>query len=160
MPEAKISKTYVRPDNSAVITCPYCSRQKTLQVTSLKQHKSKIKIKCACKNVFIAILEFRKRVRKRTNLTGTYINHTQKKCCGKITLKNISVSGLEFSTMDLQNFNVDDEVTVEFSLDDDHRTKVSKDVIVREVRKFSVGCEFTESADFAFDGPLASYVSS
>lgn len=160
MPEAKISKTYVRPDNTAVINCPHCGRQKTVQVDSFKGSKSSLRIKCGCKNVFTVNLEFRKRVRKRTTLKGTYINHSQQNSRGNIVVKNISVTGLEFSSLDVHNFKVDDELTVEFTLNDEQRSEIKKDVIVRNVRKNSVGCEFERSGDFAFDGPLGFYVMS
>ena len=160
MPEGQKSKTYVRPDNTAVITCPHCGFQKSVPVESYKGSKSRLKIKCGCKNVFTVNLEFRKRVRKRTSLKGTYVNHSQKNKRGSITVKNISVDGLEFSSMDVQTFEVDDELTVEFTLDDDQRSEITKEVIVRDVRKTSVGCEFERSGEFAFDGPLGFYIMS
>ena len=160
MPEAKSVKTYVRPDNTAAINCPHCGRQKSIQVESFKGSKSRIKIKCGCKNVFIVNLEFRKRVRKRTNLRGTYINHSQKSIHGNIVIKNISVNGLEFSSMDVHTFKEGDELTVEFALDDEQQAEITKDVIVMDVRKNSVGCLFERSGDLAFDGPLGFYIMS
>jgi hypothetical protein len=160
MPEGKISKTYVRPDNTAVISCPHCGLQKSVPVDSFKGSKSTVKIKCGCKNVFTVNLEFRKRVRKRTSLRGSYTNHSQLNKRGSITVKNISVDGLEFSSMDVQSFRVDDELTVEFTLDDEQRSEITKGVIVRDVRKSTVGCEFERSGEFAFDGPLGFYIMS
>ena len=160
MSEAKSVKTYVRPDNTAAITCPHCGRQKTVQVDAFRGSKSTVKIKCGCKNIFTANLEFRKRVRKRTNLRGTYINNSQNNRRGNIVVRNISVNGLEFSSLDVINFKVDDELTVTFTLDDEQRSEITKDVIVRDVRKTSIGCEFERSGEFAFDGPLGFYIMS
>lgn len=156
----KKNKTYVRPDNTAVITCPHCGRQKEIPVESYKGKKIQLKIKCGCKNTFSINLEFRKRIRKRANLRGTYVNHSQRGSRGNLVVKNISVSGLEFSTVDAQRFEVDDELTVEFTLDDEQRSLISKEVIVRDVRKNSVGCEFERSGEYAFDGPLGFYIMS
>ena len=160
MPEAKPAKTYIRPDKTAVISCPHCGRQKTLQVDSFKVHKSKLKIKCGCKNIFTVNLEFRTRVRKRTNLRGSYVNHSQKGLRGDIKVINISVSGLEFTCLEAQSFKVDDELTLEFTLDDEHRDEISKEAVVRNVHTKSVGCEFAGSGEFAFDGPLGFYIMS
>ena len=121
-------------------TCPHCSRQKSIQVDSFKGSKSTIKIKCGCKNVFTVNLEFRKRVRKNTHLRGTYVNHSQKGARGDIVVKNVSVSGLEFSTYDVNPFEIEDELTVEFNLDDEQHSEITKDVIVRDVRQKSFGC--------------------
>jgi len=160
MPPAKVSKTYIRPDNTAVISCPHCGRQETIHADSLKHHKSKLKIKCACKNIFTVDLEFRKRVRKPTSLKGTYQNHSQKNRRGNIRVKNISVSGLEFSTLDIANFKEGDELTLYFNLDDEHRSEIRKEATVRAVRTATVGCEFVGSGNLAFDGPLGLYVMS
>jgi hypothetical protein len=160
MTKAKAAKIYVRPDNTAAIKCPHCGAQKTIPVDSYKGSKSSLKIKCACKNIFAVNLEFRKKVRKRTNLRGTYSNQSQRGHRGNIAIKNISVSGLEFSSMDVHNIKVDDELTVKFSLDDEHRSEIIKDVIVMDVRKNSVGCKFEKSGEFAFDGPLGFYIMS
>lgn len=160
MSKTNISKTFVRPDNTAVINCPHCGHQKTVTVDTYKGNKSHLKIKCACKKVFTVNLEFRKRVRKRTSLKGTYVNHSQQNKRGSLVVKNISVSGLEFSTYDTHVFAVEDDLTVEFNLDNDQRSEIIKEVTVRAVRKNSIGCEFERSGEFAFDGPLGFYIMS
>ena len=160
MAKSTIIKTFVRPDGSAVINCPHCGRQKTVSVDSYKGSKSSLKIKCSCKNIFTVNLEFRKRVRKRTSLRGTYINHSQQNKRGSLVVKNISVSGLEFSTLDTHNFAVDDELTVAFNLDNEQRSEIVKEVTVKDIRQNSVGCEFERSGEFAFDGPLGFYIMS
>lgn len=160
MPPAKTNKTYIRPDNTAVITCPHCGRQKTINADSLKQHKSKLKVKCACQNLFIAELEFRKKIRKPTSLRGTYKNHSQKGRTGNMRVMNVSVSGLEFSTLDIEYFKEGDELTLNFILDDEHRSEVRKDATVKNVRTKSVGCEFVGSGNLAYDGELGFYIKS
>lgn len=160
MSEAKISTTYVRPDRTAVLTCPHCGRQKEISVDSFTEHKNRLNVKCACKNTFTIHLEYRKRVRKRTHLQGTYINHSQNDRTGSIVVKNVSVSGLEFSSMDLSHFNVDDELTIEFTLDDEHMSVIRKEATVRDIRTKSIGCEFSRSGEYAFDGPLGFYIMS
>ena len=158
MAEKNLIKSYVRPDNTAVINCPNCKRQKELKVETFTGSKSRLKIKCGCKEVFSVQLEYRKRYRKRVNLSGTYINHSKHNSSGRLYVRNLSISGLEFSTMDIANFEVDDEVTITFNLDDEQRTKIEKDVTVRGIRKNAIGCEFERGGDFAFDGPLGFYI--
>jgi len=160
MSEAKRVKTYVRPDNSAVITCPHCGSKKSVPLESLKGRKYNIKVKCACKNIFSVDLEFRKKVRKRTHLRGRYINHSQKNSSGTLIVQNISLGGLAFSSMDIKNFKERDELTIEFNLDDDHRTVITKDVIVVNVGERIIGCEFERGGEFAYDGPLGFYIMS
>ena len=158
MPEIKVSKSYVRQDKTAVITCPYCKRQRELSVSSLKEHKSQFRIKCACQNVFIAQIEFRQRLRKRTYLRGTYTNLSRGKLSGEMVVRDLSVSGLGMTTYDMENFEVGDKVMVEFHLDDDRYTDISREVVVMQVRKNSIGCEFTEFGNIALDGPLGTFL--
>jgi len=159
MSETEVVKSYVRPDKTAVLNCPHCKRQKEIKVASFTGSKSRLKIKCTCKKIFRAQLEYRKRLRKKTNLSGSYVNHSQFKNSGPLRVKNISVSGLEFTSRDIHKFKVDDELTVTIIINDDQRTEVIKDVIIKDIRKNAIGCEFERGGDFVFDGPLGLYVS-
>ena len=160
MSDAHLHKIYVRPDNTAVLTCPKCGHQRTINIDSFKEHKSTLKVKCGCQNVFTVNLEFRKRVRKRTHLRGTYVNHSQNESSGNLVVTNISVSGLEFTSIDVANFKIDDELTIEFTLDDEHRSQIKKEAVVRGIRPKTVGCEFPGSGEYTFDGPLGFYIRS
>ena len=157
MPDSKVAKTDVRPDNTAVLTCPHCGNQKVVKAGLFKGHKRKIKIQCSCQKVFIVNLEFRDRVRKKVNLKGTYINHSQKECSGHLIIQNISVTGLAFITFDGRDFNVGDELIVEFTLDDKYETEMRKEVIVMSVGPNSIRCEFVKSEDSS-GSPLSNYV--
>jgi len=160
VPDSKVAKTYVRPDNTAVLTCTHCGIQKVVMADLFTGRKHKLKVKCSCQKVFIVNLEFRNRVRKKVNLRGTYINHSQKDSSGFLIIQDVSVTGLSFTSLDLKNFKVDDELRVEFTLDDEHRTEISKDIIVTDVRKKSVGCEYDSSEEVAFGSPLGYYIMS
>lgn len=158
MPDDNIIKTYVRPDGTAVLTCPNCGLQKTINTKSFSQHKSRVKVKCSCKNIFAAQLEFRKRVRKRTHLRGTCINHSQNEAKGNIIVTNVSISGVEFTSIDVSNFRVDDELSLEFTLDDEHRSVIRKEATVKAIHPKSVGCEFHAAGEYSFDGALGFYI--
>ena len=60
--------------------------------------------------------------------------------------------------MDIQNFKIEDELTITFTLDDEQRTEIIKEVTVMDIRKNAIGCEFERGGDFAFDGPLGFYI--
>ena len=157
MPDSKDAKTDVRPDKTAVLTCPHCGIQKVVKAGLFMGHKHKIKIQCSCQKVFIVNLEFRDRVRKKVNLRGTYINHSQKECSGHLNIQNISVTGLAFITFDGRDFNVGDELIVELTLDDKYETEMRKEVIVMSVGPNSTRCEFVKSEDSS-GSPLGNYV--
>ena len=157
MAGSKVEKIYVRPDNTAVLTCPHCRFQNVVLADSF--HKYRLNVKCVCQNVFTVILEFRKRVRRKTNLSGIFINHSQEDKSGSLSIQDISVTGLSFTCKEVEKFKVGDELTIEFILDDEYKTKICKKVIVNNVREDSVGCEYERSED-TFGSSLGYYVMS
>ena len=158
VPEPK--KVYVRPDGTVVLTCPHCGIQREVQAESFRGYKHKLKIKCSCLETFMVFIEFRNRVRKKTNLRATYINHSQDENSGFLIIQDVSVTGLSFSSRDLKDFNVGDTLTVEFTLDDEYRTQINKKIIIRDIRETSAGCQYEDSEEVAFGSPLGYYVMS
>ena len=77
-----------------------------------------------------------------------------------IVVKNISLSGLEFTSYDIQDFKLDDELTLTFTLHDEHLSEIRKGAVVRDVRPNSVGCEFDGSGNYGYDGPLGYFIMS
>ena len=156
MSDTEVSRTYIRPDNKFVITCPHCGQQKIILASSLKMHIHKLKVKCYCKKTFMTYLEFRKHIRRKTRLKGHYLYHSQKEMNGILFVEDVSMTGLSFTCYGQKNFNVDDELSITFNLDDDRQTEISKSVIVNNVRKISVGCVFeTAERDYS---PLGFYI--
>jgi PilZ domain len=160
MSDSEFSKTYVRPDCTAVLTCPHCVHQKVIMADPFKGYKHKLKVKCSCNKIFKVFLEFRRRVRKAVFLRGTFMNHSQKGKICDLIIRDISVIGLSFTSLDTEAIKVGDELSIKFNLDDEYQTEICKDVIVRNIRRGAVGCEIETIGDLAFQGPLGRYVSS
>lgn len=152
---AEPKKIYVRYDNTAVLTCPYCGQQREVHVDMFRGKRS-LNVKCC--NTFKVIIEFRKRIRKRIQLQGIYINHSQNDCSDNLTIEDLSITGLLFTCSNAHLFAVEDELTIEFMLDDEYKTVIKKEAIVRNIRESSVGCEFTDGNELFFTGPLGYYV--
>ena len=160
MPESGYSKTYVRPNNRAVLICPYCGQWRRILADPFRGKKHKLKVKCFCKETFKVFLEFRKEVRKEKFLRGgSCIGHSQKGSRCDIVIIDISVTGLAFSSLDAPTLRIDDELGVEFSLDFGKGPNIKRDVIVKNIRHKRVGCEF-ELSGGAFDSQLEYYVRS
>jgi transcription elongation factor Elf1 len=156
MPDSKVSKTYIGPGNKFTITCPHCAKQKVVLASLFSGHNNKLKVKCYCEKTFMVHLEFRKNIRKKTELKGTYINHSQEDRSGVLLIQDISMTGLAFTSYAVKKFIEGDELSITFNLDDSRRTEISKNVIVKDIRQNSVGCVY-ESAERAFS-PLGYYI--
>ena len=159
MPESGLPKTYVRPNNRAVLICPYCGQWRSISADPFRGEKHKLKVKCFCKETFKVCLEFRKKVRKKIFLKGTYIDYSQKGSRCDIVILDISLIGLAFSSLDAPTLRIDDELGVEFTLDSKKGTDIKKAVIVRNINQTRVGCEF-ELSGGAFDDQLGQSVMS
>ena len=159
MPKSGLPKTYVRPNNKAVLICPYCGQWRSISADPFRGGKHKLKVKCFCNETFKVFLEFRKKIRKKIFLKGTYIDYSKKGSRCDINILDISLIGLAFSSLDAPTLRVDDELGIEFSLDFKKGTDVNRDVTVRNINQTRVGCEF-ELSGGAFDDPLGKYVMS
>lgn len=158
MPESEFSKIYVR-DNKAVLICPYCGQWRRILADPFRGNKHKLKVKCFCNETFKVFLEFRKKVRKKIFLKGTYIDYSQKGSRCDIVILDISLIGVAFSSLDAPTLRSDDELGVEFTLDSKKGTDIKRDVIVRNINQTRVGCEF-ELSGGAFDDQLGQSVMS
>ncbi len=159
MPESGLSKTYVRPNNRAVLICPYCGQWQSILAEPFRGYNHKLKVRCFCKETFKVFLEFRKKVRTKIFLKGTYIDYSQKGSRCDIVVLDISLIGLAFSSLDAPTLRIDDERGVEFTLDSKKGTDIKKAVIVRNINQTRVGCEF-ELSGGAFDDQLGQSVMS
>jgi c-di-GMP-binding flagellar brake protein YcgR len=106
----------------------------------------RVNIKCRCGHAFHAVLEKRRRYRKRTRLPGTYTyerpDRTEDK--GIMEVVDISSSGLKLKLNVGRAFKVGDKIQVEFNLDNPQRTPIEKVVTVKNVSKNFVGVAFNE----------------
>ena len=160
MLESEFSKTYVRPDDTAVLTCPHCGHQKVVLAEAFRGHRHKLRVKCLCSKPFNVFLEFRKRHRKQTLLRGTFINNSRESgTVNNLTIRDLSVIGLTLTTINADNIKLKDELNVAFHLDDEHRTEIRRDVIVRTIRPGGAfGCEMQISYNGYSGGPLGYYI--
>jgi hypothetical protein len=144
----EIRKVYINEDNTALLVCPHCGTSKNVQVAKYKGRKDPLKVRCTCRSAFHVLFEFRRAYRKQTNLHGDYSKLPACKQWGKMVVKNISLTGIGFSTLTRHNLRKDDELKVKFTLDDKRRSEIEKDVVVRLVEDTYIGCEFTERVQF------------
>ena len=129
-----LARFFVKPDNNVDMKCPYCRTVKTVPVAKIKDPKNVIEVKCVCRKVFKAVLEFRKMYRKETELKGRYINQSRDSDAGGIVIRNLSMIGLGFSIDGAHHIECDNILNIEFRLDDEQKTFVAREVVVKGVQ--------------------------
>ncbi len=134
-------KIFVSDDSTATILCPSCSKYSRINVDRFRNDKSVINIKCTCQLVFKVRLEFRKNYRKEVHLPGEYISRKDARRM-RVIVKNISMRGVGFDTLEDHNLVLEDVLKLKFRLDDKCQTEINRDVAVRFLKGRYVGTEF------------------
>jgi hypothetical protein len=129
----------------AVLKCPDCGGARTINAAKLDNPRGPLKARCKCGAVFRILFEVRKAYRKETRLLGNYVKHSGDEEQGRIIVRNISRSGMGFTTLTKHNLKQGDRVKLKFTLDDKRRSAIEKDGVVKVVNDKSIGCQFTDS---------------
>jgi len=140
-------KVFVTGDSMAVFECPECKKSKAVDVSRYKDIKQiiRIKVKCPCGHSFPVVLERRKSYRKEVNFPGSYtcLLSGNKKEKGVMAVKDLSRSGMKIKLNVKKDFKIGDNLSVEFRLDDQNRSFVKKDAIIRTISDQNLGVEFS-----------------
>jgi hypothetical protein len=143
-------KAYINADQTATFICPQCQKPQIMDVSKYvpRAAQTKLKVKCGCGHQYIAYLEKRKKFRKQTNLDGIY-KYTFKtpdnklsEGIGKMTVTNISFTGLRIKLHSPPRFAVGDKLTLEFKLNDMNQSLIRKEVLVQNINGLAVGLTF------------------
>ncbi len=136
-------RVFINSDNIATFICPECEKVRNADVSKILGIDKALKIKCQCKcgNKFEAIIERRKYFRKSISFDGIcYIGKAKMKF--PVTVVDISRSGLKLELKASHDLKSGDELLIEFNLDDNEKTLISKKIIVRSISGLNVGIEF------------------
>jgi hypothetical protein len=157
-----MDKVFIYTDNKAIIICPKCEKSKTVDVAEHVHTHEEVKLKhpCECGYVYNVLLERRNRYRKIVDVPGAYTHFISGRQLskGSMTIKEITRAGLglKLDENEIEKFKIDDTLFVEFHLDDESRSLIRKEVIIRNIRGPYIGAEFS-SVDL-YDRALGIYM--
>jgi c-di-GMP-binding flagellar brake protein YcgR len=157
-------KAYINNDQTATFVCPQCQKPRIMDVSKyiVRNTEIKLKVTCGCGHQYVAYLEKRKKFRKQTNLDGIYKytvttpDHKTTEGIGKLTVVDISLTGLRAKLHSSPRFAVGDKINLEIKLNDANRTIVRKEVLVQNIHELYVGFEFVFNDPY--DSALGFYV--
>jgi len=140
------SKSFVRADAKAVITCMACNKVDEISVKNFPLRKINLKVKCSCSHLYKVTLDYRQSFRKSTNLLGTYTIHQPGIYERIAVIRNLSLGGICFEVEDVHKIRPGQKGSIDFVLDDKKKTHVSKKFSVRTIAGKNIGCKFNNSA--------------
>gem|GEM_PF-549855 len=137
-------KVYVDASGIAVFVCQKCGAVKRERAQVYQDAKGPVTIECPCGNTYAVSVEFRKFYRKEAKLFGLYSTASEPGKWEDMTVKNISMQGCGFETVKPNLLDPDQEISIEFHLDDANRSVIRKRAVVCSVYKKYVGCRYIE----------------
>jgi hypothetical protein len=138
-----MEKVYVSRNNQVKIICPKCELEKNINVFKFKNTHKRLKAKCKCGEEFRLSLEFRKYYRKNAQLTGEYYIRGKNEE-EEILTKDISKTGIKFTTLNPHHFYEYDLVELKFTLNDTIRTEIRTRAKILWINDRTVGAQFND----------------
>ena len=146
-----VIKIHVNHNNEGEITCPECSKMKTISATSQLLTKRAIKVKCSCGHSFSVSLDHRRFTRKNIEIPGVLYQAESTEILCNVTITSLSVSGIGFTTKSLHNIYIDSAFEIEFKLDDDPDATIREAIVIRRISGLNVGAEFSEQEKYNYE---------
>ena len=157
--EGKEHRIFINDRGEGTFVCPACNKGviKDLSQFSEIQKAVRLKCKCSCGNAYRVLLERRHHYRKPVSLVGMYFFQGGKGAPikGLIKIRDISQSGIQFLVNSMPEFQVGDNLTIEFTLDDEERSQIREAGIVQRIQSNIVGLDFKTTDHY---GKLGRYL--
>lgn len=143
---------FPRDDSLFLLTCPRCGLQESVSVNQFNRLGNAISVHCPCRKQFTAVIEKRRSFRKSVRLDGYFSLKgdlgpvgASGSIWGPIVVKDLSKSGLRFSSEKADLVHPDDLLMVRFNLDNSNQALIHKPARVISVTGKEVGCRFEGS---------------
>jgi hypothetical protein len=138
-------RIFISNRSQAVLVCQQCGATKTVNVEPESVRGKPVRVNCkSCGHSFEVVFDTRSRYRKGTALKGHYFGKAQvEDQSGHLVISNLSLGGLKFQPKGKTTFAVGDSLTIEFTLDDPHKTPIRTEAVVKSVMDQDIGVEFT-----------------
>jgi hypothetical protein len=136
--------------DTGTITCKQCGKTKTIDISQFKNIRKHVKVKCACGFIFDILFESRKYYRKKVWLKGKLLKSQSNNPIDEITITDVSMGGVRFLT-NLKDINYGEVYKIEFILDDEYRSYVKEEIVIKYIKNREIGAEFAESEKYNYD---------
>jgi hypothetical protein len=138
---------YLDAYGQGTTTCPKCADKGIVSGNGYRDLHTTLTATCACGCRFLVLLNTRQYYRKSVCLTGTYTPRGQS-ATRRITVNDLSLSGLRFHTLLPHTLKVDDVVELDFSLDDAKHTRLYQWAVISWIAGQQVGAKFCNVKTF------------
>ncbi|MCU0587147.1 MAG: PilZ domain-containing protein [Syntrophobacteraceae bacterium] len=139
----KIRRVLIGNEGFVEVACPQCDRSLTLAVERIQEPGISVQARCGCGMRFSVVFERRAHYRKPTGLLG----RAARKAGPELLVLDVIISDLSRGGLSLKfsrdpGLAVGELIRVDFRLDDGDQTLIRAQVVVKSIRRFTVGTEF------------------
>lgn len=150
-----ISRVYLNEDGQGVITCHHCDAQRPIH-TSQHLHESLyhklVKTRCKnCASIFYVRFDYRRYPRVPVHFPGKLVRLHPPEALGNVTILSLSIGGLSFILTKDTPINIGDVFDIQFALDDDCRSIIHEEIIIRRTNGHVIGAEFTNHDTYRYE---------
>jgi hypothetical protein len=143
--KAKALKVFLNRCGKTTVKCPFC--EKCHHTTVPKHlHNQPSRAKCECGESFSVLFDSRRYYRKEVRLPGEYRDISGDKNLMTVTTLSLCGAGLEVGRKML-SLNSGETIQVNFLLNNNEKTWIKSEAVVRRVNGYEVGVEFTGMND-------------
>ena len=137
-------------NSKVVIKCPRCDFQKAIDTDKCVNRSEAVwlKIKCRCGEIFKALLERRQYSRSVFRSKGHVIIEDLSEILSglSVLIEDVSVSGVRVEADYPELFRVGQKVLIKIYCSDPVGSFISKDGIVNNIHRNSIGINFTQNS--------------
>ena len=135
MSEQIIQAPVSLPQKTFIVVCPACHQKKDFHLDDLPPDThSPFAYECSCGRPYKVLLNYRKFIRKRVNLAGSFTLLTDlKKIPRPCTVLDISSGGMRLASEPIKNLQKGHEIHSTIILDDKARTKLELRATVKQI---------------------------
>ena len=144
------------PAEKITFDCPRCGQRELIDISQqiIQNQSAQINWRCECGHFLQSDLERRNHKRKNVKFRGRYQYSNEVQIepgvvagkivgKGKMTVTDLSLSGLKVKLKKKEDFKIDDRLLVEFHLNDYKKTFVRKNATIKNIQNRLVGGAFS-----------------
>jgi hypothetical protein len=149
---------YVNAKQEVTISCDHCGRTHNTKVPLHIRGNTPVQAKCLCGQTTDVTFEFRQTYRKNIFLQGLLRRHATDVVGQTAQLRNLSKSGIKFTTSWWRNICPHDILSITFILDNPQRSKIDKRVMIKYIDKQVIGAQFCPEDQWSYQKEIGFYL--
>jgi hypothetical protein len=143
--EISVKKIYADINGIATFVCEHCGYVKKSRPLSIRMLKDRSMLSAIVERSIRLKLNIASSIARKRDWTASYmLASSSSGVFGKIIVKNVSLGGCGFETLTANMLHPDEEIKIEFKLNDVKNTIIKEKPFIRTVKGRYIGCKFRE----------------